>query len=278
MNKQQLLLGAAGILLICLIYFGAKTVSDKPKMAKNDGKTEQNDDHEHNSEAIANIDFEDLKKEAYAAINNTQKQSIQALEGKTDLKSLLALSNLWGEAKQANMAAKYNGEAAKLEKSEKKLTFASRYFIDLLNIETNPAIKKWQAGEAIGLLELVLKQNPKNTDATIALATCYTEGVGETMKGVQLLLGVARENPKNVTAAIILGKMAVQSAQFDKAITRLEGVLAIEPKNTEAMYHLAEAYKGKGNVSKAKELLNKCKNLVNKPEFGKEIDTYINTF
>jgi predicted Zn-dependent protease len=278
MKKTQLILSTIGIVLVGIIYFGAKTYTKNPKKAPTASRDAKPDEHEGHNDQITEISFEEIKSQAYGAINASQKQAIQALEGKNDSKSLFALSALWAEAKQGNLAAKYKADEAKLEKSEKSLTFASQYFIDLFNLETNPSLKKWQATQAIELLEMVQTKNPKNENAKIALASCYTDGTGETMKGVQLLLGVVRENPANIDAGIILGRMAVQSSQFDKAITRLEDLLKIAPKNTEAMYHLAQAYKGKGDVAKSKELLNTCKTLVNKPEFSKEIDEYIKTF
>ncbi|MGN6477045.1 MAG: tetratricopeptide repeat protein, partial [Flavipsychrobacter sp.] len=112
----------------------------------------------------------------------------------------------------------------------------------------------------------------------MALAAAYIEGAGETMQGVQLLLGIIREKPDNIPANLMLGRLAIQSGQFDKAVQRFETVLKQEPENTEAMYFLAEAYKGKGDKAKAIELFEKCKQLVNKPDFTKEIDQYINSF
>jgi tetratricopeptide (TPR) repeat protein len=44
------------------------------------------------------------------------------------------------------------------------------------------------------------------------------------------------------------------------------------------MYFLAEAYKNQGNKQKAIELFEKCKSIVNNPDFSKEIDQYISTF
>jgi hypothetical protein len=54
--------------------------------------------------------------------------------------------------------------------------------------------------------------------------------------------------------------------------------LVSNKKEKEILYFLAEAYKGKGNTSKAKALFNECKQLVNNPDFSKEIDEYIKTF
>jgi thioredoxin-like negative regulator of GroEL len=71
--------------------------------------------------------------------------------------------------------------------------------------------------------------------------------------------------------------MSIQSGQFDKAVGRFEVILKQEPENKEALYLLAQAYDGKGDKKKAVELLEKCKKLVNDPEFSKEIDEKINS-
>ena len=80
----------------------------------------------------------------------------------------------------------------------------------------------------------------------MALAAALIEGAGETMQGLQLLLGIIRERPDDIPANLMLGRLAIQSGQFDKAVGRFETVLKQEANNTEAMYFLAEAYKGKG--------------------------------
>jgi lipopolysaccharide biosynthesis regulator YciM len=98
------------------------------------------------------------------------------------------------------------------------------------------------------------------------------------MKGVTLLREITQNDSTNIPANIILGKLAIQSGQFDKAKKRLELVLSLRPDNTEAMYFLAEAYKGLGDKQKAIELFEKCKTLVKNPDFTREVDNYIKTF
>ncbi len=76
---------------------------------------------------------------------------------------------------------------------------------------------------------------------------------------------------------LLLGRMSIQSGQFDKAIGRFETVLQQDPENKEALYFLAQAWEGKGDKKKAIELLEKCKKLVNHPGFSKEIDQHLNS-
>jgi tetratricopeptide (TPR) repeat protein len=278
MQKPQLILVTVGVALVALLYFGANRVPPKQApeapVANRDAKQEGG----MQAQAIEPTSFEDIKAKALAALNAEQKNKILELGTKQDASSIKALSDLWLQAKNKNMAAKYYSDYSKLEKSEKNLTFASQNFIDLLNREEDQGLKAWQATEAISVLNEVLKINPNNNSAQIALATCYTNGTGEPMKGIQMLLGMVRKDSNNIPAALTLGAMAMKSQQWPKAIARFEGILQKEPKNKEAMYSLAESYKSSGNTAKAKELFNKCKTLVNNPSFSKDIDEYIKTF
>jgi len=187
------------------------------------------------------------------------------------------LSKIWERNKQLPVAAYYNAKAAKLENSEKKLTFAGQFFLQLMESEGSASMQAWEAGEAVSCLERSLKINPDNEETKLALATGYIEGTGEPMRGVQILLAITREKPDDIPANMLLGRMSIQSGQFDKAVARFETILKKEPENKEAMYFQAQAYEGKGDKKKAIELLEKCKKVVNDPGFSSEIDQHINS-
>jgi tetratricopeptide (TPR) repeat protein len=209
----------------------------------------------------------------------TLEKSISALPDSTAMApKITELAKAWQQHKQLPVAAYYYAKAAKLENSEKKLNFAGQFFLDLMRNATSAEVQAWEAQEAIACLSRSLEINPSNDTVKMALAAGYVEGTSEPMQGIQLLLGITRERPDDIPANLMLGKMAIQSGQYDKAVARFETVLKNEPENTEATYFLAEAYKGKGDKAKAIELLEKCKKLVNKPDFSKDIDAYINSF
>jgi len=185
------------------------------------------------------------------------------------------LAEFWEAQKEMNISAYYYKKAALLENTEKSLTFAGRLFVALLQRTNEAEVRKWQALEAMECLNRVLEMNPSSVEAKVALANCYTDGTGETMKGVGLLREVAATDSNNVPANMLLGKLSIQSQQWDKAITRFERVLSQENKNLEAMYFLAQAYNGNKNYEKAIELLERCKKLETNPEFIAEIDKEI---
>ena len=191
--------------------------------------------------------------------------------------SFYKLSGVWERAHALPVAVWYRAKAAKLENSQKNLTFAGQLFLELLEREENRAVQMWEATEAIACAQQVLKADPDNEEARLVMASAYIQGTSEPMTGVQMALGITREKPGHIPANMLLGRMSIQSGQFDKAVKRFETVLQQEPENKEALYFLAQAYEGTGNKQKAIELLEKCKMVVNNPDFSREIDEHIKT-
>lgn len=279
--KQIILIGSA-ILLIGLLYFlGNRKGTDlKNSISKDEHApgVQGGMDH-HETEAL---NFDKYLVESESSLNASQANQLKKLKEAENTSSTAItnkdLAEFWEKQQNLNMAAHFYKNAAFLENTEKSVTFAGNLFVALMQKTDDAAIRKWQAKEAILCFIKALELNPENVETKIALATCYTEGTGETMKGVTLLREITQKDSNNISANIILGKLAIQSGQLDKAIKRLELVLTIKPDNTEAMYFLAEAYKSQGNKEKAISIFEKCKKLVNNPDFTKEIDNYINSF
>ncbi len=277
------IIGALG--LVALLYFGANTT---PPAKKAEGGAPQGMaagmSSTHTSMQPAS--FDSIETAARKALPEHATGEVAAVEKEiSTLKDSAAmapiywkLGKVWQEHKQFPVAAYYYAKSAKLENSEKNLNFAGQLFLDLMQRGGSPAVTVWEAQQSIACFQRSLDLNPKNDTVKMALAAALIEGAGETMQGVQLLLGITRERPDDIPANLMLGRLAIQSGQFDKAVGRFETVLKQEANNTEAMYFLAEAYKGKGEKQKAIELFEKCKKIVNNPEFEKEIDNYINSF
>ncbi len=72
--------------------------------------------------------------------------------------------------------AYYTGEAAKLENSEKSLTFAAQLFLQTLRGQDNPALNSWMATDAKELFEKALELNPDNDSSKVGLGASYIFG------------------------------------------------------------------------------------------------------
>ncbi|RYZ23168.1 MAG: tetratricopeptide repeat protein, partial [Chitinophagaceae bacterium] len=182
-----------------------------------------------------------------------------------------------------------NDRDAKLKRYEELLvkypnnaTLALDYAIEQFNHtyvwDKKPADYTDRQAKLQTALDKALALNPTNDTTRIDLAAVYIEGTGETMKGIEQLLTIVRQDSTNIPANIILGKMAVESGQLDKAVLRGETILRVDQDNVEARLFLAEALKRKGETAKAKQLFTEAKKIMKNPAFSKDMDEYMATF
>jgi cytochrome c-type biogenesis protein CcmH/NrfG len=175
--------------------------------------------------------------------------------------------------------AYYSGEAAKLENSEKSLTFAAQLFLQGLRGQDDPALKSWMATGAKQLFEKALELNPNNDSTKVGLGASYIFGSSagspmEVMQGIQRILEVARRDSTNMYAQLMLAWGGLESRQFDKAIERLTTVVRHQPANIEATLLLAEVHQQKGDKTEAVHWYEAAKKLIGTQDPGmvKEID------
>lgn len=277
MNKRIILAGA-GVILVFVLFFFGKTATDKkemPAMAKAETPV---------------FNFKDTLSADKHQLSANQQLYVSKLENditRGDLKhqgvnQYTNLANFWKDtAGKFVPYAYYLSEAAKLDNSEKKLTFAARLILENMKREDNPAKKVWEAQTAASLFEQALKLDPHNNDLKVGLGSCYVYGEGmignpqQTMKGIQQLLEVVREDSNNMQAQLVLGIGGVISNQYNKAIERLKKVVDFDPQNLEAVSWLADAYAAAGDRQNAIKWYEQSERLVNNPAFTKEIDARI---
>jgi len=171
-KKQQLLLIGGAILLFATLLYMGSTVAPKNPVATANTKNEADNQH---------IEFKDLLVKAKEKISPDQSIRLNMLENSVvrgDVKDQKIhvyhqLARFWSDsAKLFEPYAWYTGEAAKLENSEKSLTFAAQLYIDNLVTEGDPAMQHWLAEQAKDLLEKALVINPNNDSSKIGLGAC----------------------------------------------------------------------------------------------------------
>ncbi|MHB1922206.1 MAG: tetratricopeptide repeat protein [Chitinophagaceae bacterium] len=280
MQKSQFTLAAVGVLLVVVLYTLGRTTPDKQA---NPGI--QGNESAGMAASAAPADFNLILQDAQKNLPPAVLLEMKSLENKVvrgDVKDQQIvvdhrLSQIWDSLHHVAIGAHYLAEAAKLENSEKSLTFAANLFLNHLQQVNDAGRRKWEAVEARELLLQATQMDPSNDSLQVALADANVES-GNVMAGVQQLLSITRSDPDNVQANVLLGRLAVISGQFDKAISRLNVVLVHHPDNVEALYFLGEAYRGKGDKAKAIQTFERCKKLVNDPAFTQQIDAYEKSF
>jgi len=275
-KQQWLLISSAFLAFILLFSFGITVPPHKqPATAV-----------AANAASSPSIRFETLLAKAKEHISPAQAERLTRLENavvRGDIKDQQIhvyhqLARFWSDsARVFEPYAYYTGEAAKLENSEKSLTFAAHLFLDNLMAETNPAMQNWLATNAKVLLEKALAINPANDSSRIGLGACYMFGniSDNPMQGILPVREIVAKHPDNLYGQMILGLGGKKSGQYDKAIERFKIVVEHQPDNLEAIFHLAECYDLHGEKANAIQWYEVAEKLIRIPEAKAEIDKRI---
>ena len=284
MKKPQWITIAIAIVLVAAIYSFGRIVPRKQKIASTENQQHSPDDgHDHsertiNADSILAMAKKQLGNEQVVRLN-TLENSISRGDVKTQqLKVYHQLSHFWRDsARIFEPYAWYEAEAARLENSEKTLTFAAHLFLENLQRDQDPAMIRWKALQAKDLFERSLKINPDNDSSRVGLGACYLFGniSSAPMEGIAKIREVAERDSTNVFAQTVLAKGALISGQYDKAIERLRTVNRLHPENLEVIIMLADTYERTGNKLLAANWYQESLKYINRSDARAEIEKRI---
>lgn len=171
----------------------------------------------------------------------------------------------------------YQAQAARLENSEKTLTFAAQQFLDNMQNDQVANRRQWKALQAKDLFERSLKINPDNDSAKIGLGACYLFGniSSAPMEGIALIREVADKDSTNVYAQMTLVRGSLLSEQYDKAVSRLETVIRVQPGNPDPMVLLGDVHSFLGNKKKASDYYSGALQFIRNPDYLAEVQKRI---
>jgi tetratricopeptide (TPR) repeat protein len=278
MLNKKLIFTLIGLIIVILLFRFGTTVAPKSKLQT------------PAVSAVKAFDIHLFIEEEKKHLSASQAINLGKLENSVtrgDVNSQMIIANtrladFWKDSvKSFEPFVYYLSEAAKLDKSEKTLTFAAQLILENLRAEQDGAKLKWKTEQAIALFEKAIELYPNNDEVKVGLGSCYIFGKGrvggpeETMKGIQLLLSIVRKDSNNMKAQMMLGVGGYISGQYDKAIERLQKVITVQPDNVEAIAFLADAYAARGDKKEAIKWYLLSKRLVNDPHYSKEVDERI---
>ena len=282
---QSILLGAC-LLLVALLFFWGRRLPDV------DGKSNIANMPAEGAGMIApnpnipGIDFGLLSNKLKPKVESSIRDSIVLLENKLEqsqnpseqLHTMQQLVGQWEKANYPQIAAHWHLRSARIDSTEKRWLTAADYAAFAFRVSTDSTMKQHLLLRAINAYESALKFSPDNDEAKTKLASCYVdgfEGTQQVMKGVMMLRDLTQKDSLNLAAQLMLGRMAIVSGQYDKAVNRLLLVTRADSLNSEAYYYLGDAYAASGKKEKALQAFEKCKKLLKNPTFAKELDDYV---
>ncbi|MFN8283177.1 MAG: tetratricopeptide repeat protein [Chitinophagales bacterium] len=272
MQKGQLILGFGTLILALALYFGGKTVQKKD-IQQNIPKTEA-------------VSFDQYTEQQIAKLNGSTKDSAEkflsqikaADKNDTATKQIyLAASRFWKNAGNEALGTYYFFQFAQIDNTKDVLENAGDALVSAYKSGSDSIISNNLLTFALRSYEQAVGKDGSDIELQIKLADVYVQGSQEPMKGIGILRHLADSLPDNIPVALALGRLSIQSGQFDKAKERFKKVLQLEPQNTEALYFMAITEAQLGHDEEAIRLFEMCKELVNKEDFNKEIDEIVNS-
>ncbi len=281
MKKPQWIAVAIGIVLVAVIFLFGNRTDPAGRGAVAENQPVEDGAHEHpdiSTDTILALAKKNLEPRQLAELGKLENSVGRGDVKAQQLSSYHRLAAYWADsAGYFEPSAWYTAEAARLENSEKSLTFAAHLFLDNLQRDDNPALIRWRALQAKDLFERSLKINPDNDSSNVGLGACYLFGniSDAPMEGIAMIRKVVEKDSTNLFAQITLAKGAMYSQQFERAADRLQTILRLQPSNLEAKLLLAEAYERMGQKADAVQWYQESLKSVDNPQARQEISKRI---
>ena len=257
MSKVHYLTLLGALALFLGLYFGFDTKTGKQKT------TEQ-------SRALTaeSTSFESLLSDAKTHLDATQVAKVAELEqkvqgaasGEVRAALLKQLSGIWYQLGQFPVAGGFAEQVAEIENADTSWSVAGATFYNGLAMSQDPIIRSYCADHAVKAFESAASLNPQKVDYRVNLALVYAENPppDNPMKAVLLLRDLESKHPESAAVYNALGRLAIKTGQWDRAVARLEKAWSLDNKNPNTPCLLAKAYEGVGNSAKANEFAGIC--------------------
>lgn len=257
MNKTHYSVLFAALALFLLLYLGFDTKTDKQKTAQESRSLQAESTGFETLEADAK---EHLEPAQAAQVADLEKQIEQAGDDAARIPALKALSGLWYRAGQLPVAGGIAERVATLENADTAWSVAGALFYSGLVGSQDQVVRSYCATHAVKSFENAASLNPENPEHRVNLALVYAENPppDNPMQAVLMLRELESKHPDNPAVYNALGRLAIKTGQWQRAIERLEKSWSLSKSNPNTPCLLAQAYEATGNTIKAQAFADIC--------------------
>lgn len=251
MSKLQIAVLSAALGLFLLLYFTCET---KPPSQKAIEKSR--------AFTIERTDVSSLLEEAKSRLSTQGMADILTLEGTLDeaerdtmllSTAYKSISSKWYALGEPAIAGYYAEEVANLEETGQAWGIAGTTYVLCTQQGETEKERQFCADRAVKAFENAISLAPDELSHRINLALIFTDfpPSDNPMKGILMLRELDGQYPENPSVLYQLGRLAVQTGQWERAIERLDKVVEFTPENRNAWCLLAKANQETGNQDRA---------------------------
>ncbi len=161
---------------------------------------------------------------------------------------------------QYDSAAHYAGQFAEGFNSTNNWRKAGDAYFEAFSFALDEQKISLMGSKARDAYQKVLEAEPNNLDVKHNLALTYVASAGP-MQGIMMLREIIEEDPKNQKALMSMGRMSIQTGQFENGIERFQSLVQYYPNHIEGNFFLGVCYYEAGQLVKARAQFEKVKTL-----------------
>lgn len=257
LKKEQLYYTLGAIVLLAVLYFGFDI---HPSTHKALEKSRALNTREYDIASYQAEAKKSLKEDEIEYLETLETQVQHAGQDSARLNILKQLSGYWYKLGNPVMAGLYAKEVAEKENSGLSWSIAGTTFASGLQQELDEKQKLFARDQALEAFESAISLEPTVVDHRINQALCYIElpEAGQPMKGIQMLAGLATNYPDSPAPPYQLARLAVRTGQYERALTRIEQALKLDPTDSRIACLAIDIYTALNKPAEAAQLADKC--------------------
>jgi len=245
------------VLLFSLLYFGLST---RPPQWAAQERSRTLRGEQTGKESLVAAAKARLSSEERAAVLLLE-QAVEAAPNEEErAERLKTLSAWWFARNYRGVAGAVAEEVAETLPSDSAWSVAGATYYQALQAETDNRLRDYYAQRSIQAFEKAASLAPDRVEHRVNIALVYAEQppADNPMRAVQLLRELERQYPDDAPVYNALGRLAMKTGQWERAVERLEKALQLDPTNPFTPCLLMQAYEKAGKPDKAAALADRC--------------------
>src|SRR5437762_2066291 len=143
-----------------------------------------------------------------------------------------------------------NNEPRKAEEAFRRALKLNDRMVEARFALARLALDEKKDGEALGILQAIINDEPRHVPTALLLTTLYTRQARYD-QGIAILENVAQASPQLPELVIALADLYLKRGRYDDAVARLSPLVAAQPNAVTPRMLLGTAFLGQGNPDEA---------------------------
>lgn len=183
----------------------------------------------------------------------------------TRLERMKLLAGAWFELDHREISGHYAEQIANLSNTAESWSIAGTTYLQAAERQNDERMQAYCLSLSRSAFSRALMLDPEDNNSYLNQALSYVEYPSEDnpMQGIQMLMSLAESHPDYAPVFRHLGRLGMQTGQYEKAIERLRRATQLEGAVSASSCMLAEAFDAMGLQDSVTHYQHYCQTFIN---------------